>query len=102
MKAGTCGAMKRRPMPERGRDEDRAARVLGDIHHGGLGLVDRLQHLAGAVVEDAAVLGRLQAAGGAVEQAHAKVLFQFGDSGRGDGGRGALIAGGGGLMLPNS
>ena len=34
---------------------------------------------AGAVGEKAAIPGRLQAAGGAVEQAHAKMLFQFRD-----------------------
>ncbi len=81
------------PDPKGGGDKDRAARVLRDIHHRRLGLVDRFEHLARAVIEDPAIFGGLQRPGGAVEQAHAEVLFQFGYAGRGDGGRTALIAG---------
>ena len=43
-----------------------------------------------------ALLGRLQAAGGAVEEAHAEVALELGDAGGGDGGGDALVAGGGG------
>ncbi len=48
------------PDSQGGRHEDGAARVLRDIHHRRLGIVDRLQHPAGAIIEDAAVLGGLQ------------------------------------------
>ena len=43
-----------------------------------------------------ALLGRLQAAGGAVEEAHAEVALELGDAGGGDGGGDALVAAGGG------
>jgi hypothetical protein len=45
-----------------GGDEEGAARVLGHVHHGGFGLFYRVEHAARAVIEDAAVLGGLQAA----------------------------------------
>jgi hypothetical protein len=79
------------PDAKRGGHEQRAARILGDVAHGGLGLGDGLQHLQRAVIKQPPVFGGLQAARRAVEQAHAKVLFQLRDSRRGHGGRGALI-----------
>ena len=79
---------------EGGGDKDGATRVLRDVHHGGFGLVYRFELLACAFVEDAAILGGLQRAGGAVKKADAQMLFKVRDPGRGHGGRGALIAGG--------
>lgn len=81
---------------ERGRDMDRAARAERDGGDGGLGLVDGVEDLAGALVEDIALFGRLQAARRAAEQAGAEVFFQFGDARADHGGRDALIAAGGG------
>ena len=52
-----------------------------------------LEHLARTFIEDAAILGRLKAAGGAIEEAHGQMPLQFRNPGRGDGGRGALIPG---------
>ena len=80
---------------KRGGDEKGAARVSGDIHHGGFGVIYGIADMACTVVEDAAILGGLQRAGGAAEQADAEVFFEVGDAGRADGGGGALIAGGG-------
>ncbi len=84
------------PDPKRCRDEDRSAQHLRRGHDRGFGIVDRLQHLARAIVEKAPVLGGLQAPGRAVEQPDAQMLFQFRYPRRGDGGRGALIPRGGG------
>ena len=75
---------------------DRAARTQGDVGDGGLGLGDGVEDLHGALVEDAAVLGGPQGAGGAVEQADAEVFFELGDAGAGHRGGDALVAGGGG------
>ena len=92
LEGGHMGRNETPPDAQGGSDEDGAARVLGHVHDGGLGLVYRFQHLARAVIEDAAVLGGLQAARRAVEEADAQMLFQFRDTGRGDSGRAALIA----------
>ena len=94
------GGDERRDQPladaEGGGDVQRAARVLRDVGDGGLGLVDGVEDLLRALVEDRALLGRLQAAGGAVEEAHAEVALELGDAGGGDGGGDALVAAGGG------
>ena len=65
------------PDAQGGRDKDRAARVLRDVHHRGFGVVNRLQHLARAVIENPAILGRLQGPGGARKQPDAEMLFQL-------------------------
>lgn len=70
---------------------DRPARVLGDVGHRRLGLVDRLQNVNRAVILGAAMFGRVQPPGRVVEQAHAEMFFEFGDSARSDGGRDLLV-----------
>ena len=70
--------------------------LLRDVGDGGLGLGDGVEDVLRALVEDRALLGRLQAAGGAVEEAHPEVALELGDAGRGDGGGDALVAAGGG------
>lgn len=82
--------------PERGRDMQRAARLLRDVGDGCLRLLDRLEDLLRTLVEDRALFGRMQAAGRAVEEPDAEMTLQFGDAGRRDGGRDALIAPGSG------
>ena len=72
----------------------RAARLPRDVGDGGLGLVDGIEDPLGALVEDRALLGRLQAPGGAVEEPHAEVTLELGDAGGGDRGGDALVAAG--------
>lgn len=71
---------------KRGGDENAAAWVSGDSHHGGFGVIHGIGDMACTVVEDAAILGGLQPAGGAAEQADAEVFFVVSAAGRGDGG----------------
>ena len=59
-------------------------------------LVDRLDDLDRALIENPAMFGRRQLARGAVEQAHAKVPLQLLDAVAGDGRRHPLVAAGGG------
>ncbi len=93
VEGGHMGRDEAPPDAQGGRHKHHTARVLRHLHHRSLCLFNRLQHLAGPVIEQAAILGRLQAAGGAVEQAHAEVPLQLRYPGRGDGRRGALIPG---------
>ena len=65
---------------------DRAARIARDVGHRRLGLLDRLEDLHRALVEDRPLFGRVQAPRRPVEQPHAEVLFELRDPRRGDGG----------------
>ena len=90
------GGDQRRDQPladaEGRRDVQRATRVLGEIGDGRLGLLDGLEDLAGALVEEAALLGRLQAARRAVEEPDAEMALELGDARARHRRRDALVA----------
>src|SRR5690606_40155142 len=56
---------------------DRPPRLAGQGGHGRFRLGDGVKHLLGARIEDCAMFGRRELARGAVEKAHAEVLFKF-------------------------
>ena len=67
------------PDAKGGCDMERAARRLGDGAYRRLGLVDRVENLAGAAVEDLALFGGVQLAGGAHEEADAEIVLKLGN-----------------------
>ncbi len=93
---GAEGRDQRRDQPPsqaQGRGQaDHTLRLARKAADQGLGLVQGLDHASGVVIEGAADLGRGQLAGGAVQQAQAKAVFQILDPVRCDCGRQAQIA----------
>lgn len=92
---GDMGGDEAAANAQRGGHKERASGGLACGHHRCLGGLDCVEDAGGPVIEEAAMFRGIERAGGSVEQAHAEMAFEFGNTRGGHGGGGSLIAGGG-------